>query len=71
MYNRILELLELAAEQGFVLPMSPEEIIQLEDDGHIVDLVNGEIIIDGASNWFELSTSGEALVHVWDMLEVA
>ncbi len=71
MYNRILELLELAAEQGFVLRMSPEEIIQLEDDGHIVDLVNGEIIIDGAQHRFELSAAGEALVHVWDLLEVA
>jgi len=71
MLNRILELLELAAKQGFVLPMSPEEIIQLEDDGHIVDLVNGEIIIDGASDWFELAPAGEALLHVWDLLEVA
>jgi hypothetical protein len=71
MINRILELLELAAEQGFALPMSPEEIIQLEDDGHVVDLVNGEIIIDGASDWFELTVAGEALVHVWDLLEVA
>ena len=71
MFNRILEILEFAAENGIVLPMSVEEIIQLEDDGHIVDLVNGEIIIDGASNWFELSPAGEALVHVWDMLEVA
>jgi hypothetical protein len=71
MLNRILELLELAAEQGFVLPMSPEEIIQLEDDGHIVDLANGEIIIDGAADWFELSPAGEALLHIWDLLEVA
>jgi hypothetical protein len=71
MHNRILELLELATEQGCVLPMSPEEIIALEDDGHVVDLVNGEIIIDGANDRFELSPAGEALVHVWDLLEVA
>ena len=71
MYNRILELLELAAEQGFVLPMEPETIIALEDDGHVVDLVNGEIIIDGANDWFDLSPAGEALVHVWELLEVA
>ncbi len=71
MLNRILELLELAAEQSFVLPMEPEDIIALEDNGHVVDLVNGEIIIDGASNRFELSLAGEALIHVWDLLEVA
>jgi hypothetical protein len=71
MLNRMLELLELAAEQGFVLPMSPEAIIALEDDGHVVDLVNGEIIIDGASDWFELTVEGEGLIHVWDLLEAA
>ena len=71
MYNRILELLELASAEGIVLPMSPEEIIQLEDEGHVVDLINGEIIINGASDWFELTPAGEALVHIWDLSEVA
>jgi hypothetical protein len=71
MLDRILELLELAAVQGFILPMPPERIIELEDDGHVVDLVNGEIIIDGASDWFELTVAGEAIVHIWDRLEVA
>ncbi len=70
MYNRILELLELAAEQGFVLPMEPEAIIALEDDGHVVDLVNGEIIIDDAQHRFALAAAGEALVHVWHLLEL-
>jgi hypothetical protein len=71
MNNRMLELLELAATQGFVLPISPEQIIELEDDGHVVDLTNGEIIIDGATDWFELTVAGEAIVHVWHLLEVA
>jgi hypothetical protein len=71
MLNRILEILEFATENGIVLPMPVEEIIQLEDDGHVVDFINGEIIIDDASDWFELSPAGEALLHIWDLLEVA
>jgi len=69
MHNCILELLELAAEQSFVLPISLAEIIQFEDDGYD-DLINGEII-DGASDWFELSPTGDTLVHVWNLVEVA
>ena len=65
---RIQELEELATAEGIKLPMSPEQIIALEDDGHVVDLKNGGIIIDGANDWFELSTSGEAVSLVWDEL---
>ena len=71
MLNRMLEILEFAAENGIVLPMPVEKIIELEDDGHVVDFVHGEIVIDGASDWFELSPVGEALLHIWDLLEVA
>ncbi len=67
--NRIQELEEWAAENGRDLPMSAQEIVELENDGHLVDLETGEIIIDGASDTFILSAAGEAVVTVWDALE--
>lgn len=42
--NRITELLALAAEDGFTLALSPEEIVAHEDRGAIVDLVTGEVM---------------------------
>ena len=40
---RINELLELAASEGFTLPLSPSLIISMEDRGYIVDLITGAI----------------------------
>lgn len=41
---RILELLQLAAEEGIILPLPPEQIIALEDNGYTVDLRTGETV---------------------------
>lgn len=66
--NRIAELLDLAAREGIKLPMTPEQIVELENDGHTVNLLTGEIEIDGASVRFELTAAGEAIQHVWPEL---
>lgn len=42
------ELEELAEAEGIELPRSAEEIIALEQEGHVVDLLNGSIIENGA-----------------------
>jgi hypothetical protein len=41
--NRIAELLQLAEEEGLVLPYPPETIIAFEDQGAVVDLTTGAI----------------------------
>lgn len=42
------ELEKLAEEEGIELPRIPEEIIALENEGHVVDLINGSIVENGA-----------------------
>lgn len=42
--TRAGELLALAIAEGIDLPMSVDEIIALEDAGHIVDLLTGEVL---------------------------
>ena len=42
------ELNQLAMEEGIELPMSAEDIATLEEEGHVVDLETGEVIVDGA-----------------------
>lgn len=42
------ELEDLAEHEGIELPRSSEEIIALEQEGHVVDLLNGSIIENGA-----------------------
>lgn len=46
--ERIAELEDQAAEDGITLPMSPEKIVALEDQGHVVDLITGQVIKGGA-----------------------
>ncbi len=41
--NRISELLQLAEEEGLILPYPPETIIAFEDQGAVVDLTTGAI----------------------------
>lgn len=53
--QRIADLLELAAQEGLVLPLPPEEIANHEVAGHIVDLVTGELITNGAEQRIALS----------------
>lgn len=42
------ELEQFAEQEGIDLPRSAEEIIALEQEGHVVDLLNGSIIENGA-----------------------
>jgi len=41
--KRIQELEDQAAQDGFTLPMPAWEIVQIEDEGSIVDLITGQI----------------------------
>jgi hypothetical protein len=45
---RYHELEQPAKEEGIELPRSAEEIIALEQEGHVVDLLNGSITENGA-----------------------
>ena len=47
---RIDELYEWSEETGLPLPLNPETIIQLEDQGLIVDLETGDILEDGEND---------------------
>lgn len=53
MDKRIEELEALAEEEGIVLPMTPEEIVQEEDKGNVVDLITGEVIQGGADLYID------------------
>ena len=61
---RKIELIELAYREGIDLPMTPEEIIAIEDAGGIVDLRTGEVLHD-APEWLIVPTViGEATAVV-------
>jgi hypothetical protein len=66
MDKRIMELLDLAATEGIMLPYPPETIIALEDTGAVVDLRTGAILIGEADKPYrwELTVAGEALAVV-------
>ena len=51
--KRIAELLELAAREGIILPLSPKAIIEQEDLGNIVDLRTGAIILGEADKRYD------------------
>jgi len=44
MSKRIQELLDLADQEGFVLPIPAKMIIDLEDAGYVVDLRSGACV---------------------------
>lgn len=69
--NRIIELIEHAAREGIDLPMPAESIAALEDAGHVVDLVSGEIITDGADIEVTPTIIGEATKIVLDAEQAA
>lgn len=62
--TRVRELVELAATEGFTLPLSAEAIVALEDQGHVVDLTTGQILNGGANDRFSLTVGGEAVAVV-------
>mgnify|MGYP001255408346 FL=1 len=63
---RILELLDWAAATGLPLPRPAEEILALEDAGHVVDLATGDILWEEADKpqRMELTVIGEATAVV-------
>jgi hypothetical protein len=52
--GRIAELVNQANEDGFDLPMAPEVIAALEEQGHVVDLITGDVIVGGADERIDL-----------------
>lgn len=58
--TRIIELIEFAYREGVDLPMPAAEILAIEDQGHTVDLVTGEVIEAGAGDRIELTVIGQA-----------
>lgn len=52
--GRIAELVNQAAEDGFDLPFAPEVIAALEEQGHVVDLLTGDVIVGGADERVDL-----------------
>jgi hypothetical protein len=46
--GRVAELVNFAHEEGIDLPMAPEVIATLEGQGHVVDLLTGDVIVNGA-----------------------
>ena len=63
---RIQELLDLAEADGISLPYDPEFIITQEDQGHVVDLTTGAIILseaDATYTW-TLTPEGQELARI-------
>ena len=63
---RVQELLALAEAEGITLPYTPEFIITQEDQGHVVNLETGAIILnesDAAYDW-TLTPEGERLARI-------
>lgn len=52
--GRIADLVNLANEEGIDLPMVPEVIAALEEQGHVVDLLTGDVIVGGADERIDL-----------------
>lgn len=59
-YKKYIELVEKDHELGH-LPLPIEEIIALEAQGHVVDLITGEIILKGSDQRVALTVIGEAV----------
>lgn len=55
----INELHELAEEENLDLPMPAEDIADLEAAGHVVDLVTGEVILNGANLYIDSPALGK------------
>lgn len=52
--GRIADLINQANEDEFDLPMAPEVIAALEEQGHVVDLMSGDVIVGGADERIDL-----------------
>lgn len=69
--TRAGELLAWSVETGLPLPMTVEEILRLEDAGHVVDLESGWVIAGGGAMAVEGTVIGEATVVAMGGEEVA
>lgn len=61
---RAFEIVALCEAEGIELPMPVDEILALEDAGHTVDLLTGEVLRNGASWLVEATVIGEATAVV-------
>lgn len=61
---RIADLEALAVAEGIALPFPPALIAALEDHGHLIDLVTGRFIQNGANHRVYPTTVGEAELFV-------
>jgi len=61
---RAFEIYALCEAEGIEPPMPVDEILALEDAGHTVDLLTGEIHRNGAEWLVEPTVIGEATVIV-------
>lgn len=63
--QRVAELLELAAEEGFTLPLPADVIARLEEGGAVVNLRTGAVIPGGADVRYKTTLLGDANAVVW------
>ena len=63
--RRVQKLQGWEEETGLTLPMAADQIIRIEDEGHIIDLTNGKILIDGVTPALHAS---EPLVTAFEKL---
>lgn len=62
--SRIAELLTWKAETGKPLPRPVDQIVALEEAGHLVDLASGDILWAGAGDTFTATVIGDAVAVV-------
>lgn len=62
--QRIAELTALAAQEGITLPFPPALIVHMEDHGHTIDLVTGQLIENGAAHRIYPTTAAEAELYI-------
>lgn len=60
----ITELETLAAAENIDLPFPPAIIAHMEDHGHIIDLLTGQLIENGAAHRVYPTTAAEAELYV-------
>ena len=64
--HRIEELIQFAADEGLALPLPADLIARLEEQGHVVDLATGEVLLGEADKPYvwEWTPAGEAWAHL-------
>lgn len=62
--TRIADLTALATAENITLPFPAELIVAMEAHGHIIDLVTGQLIQNGANQRIYPTTIAEAELYV-------